>query len=78
MESHLETLINPLTDISLIPPDIQRFLYDMPDFEEEDRIVHADEMDQEIDCRLEGPITIDDILYNIAMSWQYNNRIIGW
>ena len=76
MRSHAETLINPLADISLIPPDLQGFLYGMPDYEEYG-IAGNNEPDRGIDDREDAPITLDDIEYEMIMSWQYNNLIVG-
>jgi hypothetical protein len=77
MENHLDILINPLVDASWIPPDLTGFLYEMPDMVEEVSEPTISGMDQE-SCSWEaGPRSVDDIRYDVIMSWVYNNDVIG-
>jgi len=78
MDSKSEPLINPLIDISYIPPDIPRFVYDMLDIVEEVPDPTISGMDLESCAWEPGPKTTDDIWYDVIMSCFYNNDVIGW
>jgi len=71
-----EALINPLVDSSLIPIDIPRFIYDMPylDMEYEPTNVSGSPSGKD------GPgiRTVDDMRYEMIMSYVHNNEVIGF
>lgn len=78
METHLEMLINPLTDLGLIPPDRLSIVYKMPDPIEEVSGPPISGMDTESSAWETGPKTPDGIRCDVIMSWIYNNDVIGW
>lgn len=77
METNLEMLTNPLTDIDLIPPEMLSVVYKMPDAVEDGPDLPIFGMEPEPCAWKAGPRTLDDIRYDISLSWVYNNDVIG-
>ncbi len=78
MQITQETLINPLVDISLIPVDISRFLYDMPYLDMEDEQASTLLGESVYEERAVGIKTMDDIRYEMILSFVHNNALIGF
>lgn len=78
METTLDRLTNPLADLDLIPPEMQSVVYKMPDIIEDVPDFPISGMEPEPCAETAGPRTLDDIRYDVIMSWMHNNDIIGW
>lgn len=78
MKSNLETLIDPNTGMSIIPPDIHMFVNGLPMIVKEDLVIPTRGIANNYDEKKMETTTLDDIAYDMIMSCLYNNDIIGW
>ncbi len=78
MQTTSETLINPLVDIGFIPIDASWFLYEMPYLDIEDEQPSTVPRDRALEASKSGINTMDDMRYEMIMSFVHNNALIGF